>query len=100
AYEAQAVAARSYALHERERASALGLAFDVESSDKDQVYGGASASGPVREAVASTRGVVLMDGEKLLRAYFSSTCGGRAASARDTWPIGPGYEFNLAAPLQ
>jgi stage II sporulation protein D len=36
----------------------------------------------------------------LLRAYYSSTSGGRAASARDTWPTVAGFEFNLQGPLQ
>lgn len=100
AYEAQSVAARSYALQERDRSIKLNQPFDVESNDRDQVYGGASASTVVNQAVRSTRGVVLMDGPNVLRAYFSSTCGGRTASAKDTWPTGPGYEFNLAGPIQ
>lgn len=100
AYQAQAVAARTYALQERERSLAAGLPFDVESSDRDQVYGGATTNANAREAVGSTRGIVLMDGDRILRAYFSSTCGGRTAAAKDTWPTGPGFEYNLAAPIQ
>lgn len=99
-YQAQAVAARSYALQERDRSIKLKQAFDVESSDRDQVYSGASASPIVIQAVRATRGIVLMDGPELLRAYFSSTCGGRTASAKDTWPTGSGFEFNLAGPIQ
>ncbi len=98
AYQAQAVAARTYALHERQRSA--GGSYDVESSDRDQVYGGTTTNATAREAVRSTRGVVLMDGDKLLRTYYSSTCGGRTAAAKDTWPIGPGFEYNLAAPIQ
>lgn len=103
AYRVQAVAARTYAMQERERnlkSAGGGGSFDVESSDRDQVYAGATTNKTAIEAVRSTRGVVLMDGENILRAYFSSTCGGRVASARDTWPTGPGFEYNLAAPIQ
>lgn len=100
AYQAQSVAARTYALQERQRSIDAGLAFDVESSDRDQVYGGATTNQTAIQAVKSTRGQVLMDGDKLLRAYFSSTCGGRNASAKDTWPTGPGFEYNLAEPIQ
>lgn len=100
AYKAQAVAARTYAMHERERSIAAGQAFDLESSDKDQVYSGTTANRAAILAVQSTRGQALFDGDKVLRAYFSSTCGGRTASARDTWPTGPGYEYNLAGPIQ
>ena len=44
--------------------------------------------------------MVLTFRDHILRAYYSSTCGGRAASARDTWPVGPGFGFNLDAPIQ
>jgi stage II sporulation protein D len=100
AYKAQAVAARSYALHERRRRIALGSDFDVESTTQDQAYAGATANARAHEAVRATRGLVLTWKGTLLRAYYSSTTGGRAASARDTWPTGPGFEFNLAAPIQ
>jgi stage II sporulation protein D len=100
AYQAQSVAARTYALQERERACNAGLGYDVECSDRDQVYAGMTSNTPAREAVRATRGVVLKDGERLLRTYFSSTCGGRTAAAKDTWPTGPGFEYNLAGPIQ
>jgi len=99
-YEAQAIAARSYALQERQRRRALGSAFDIESDTRDQAYGGSEAHAKARRAVAATRGVVLTYLDAPLRAYYSSTCGGRPASARDTWPIGQGFEFNLAGPIQ
>lgn len=101
AYQVQAVCARTYALHEKLRTAGNGQStFDVESSDRDQVYSGATSNKAVIDAVRSTRGWVLADGEVVLRAYFSSTCGGRTASARDTWPTGRGFEFNLAGPIQ
>ena len=100
AYKAQAVAARSYALHERRRRIAMGSDFDVESTTQDQAYEGATGNERAHEAVRATRGLVLTWKGTLLRSYYSSTSGGRAASARDTWPTGPGFEFNLAAPIQ
>lgn len=100
AYRAQAVAARTYAMHERERSISAGQTFDLESSDKDQVYSGTTSNRVAIQAVQSTRGQTLFDGDKVLRTYFSSTCGGRTAAAKDTWPTGPGYEYNLAAPIQ
>lgn len=100
AYRAQAIAARSYALHERARRRAAGAAFDVEVTEQSQVYGGATTDPAAIEAVKSTKGMVIGQGGRLIRAYYSSTCGGRAGSARDTWPTGPGYEFNLAEPIQ
>lgn len=100
AYEAQAVAARSYAIHERERALREGRSFDVESTTADQAYAGSTRHVTASEAVRATRGMVLMDGDRVLRAYYSSCCGGRPASAGEVWSVGPGYEFNKAGPLQ
>lgn len=100
AFRAQAVAARSYAVHERARSRAAGKPFDVEATVADQAYKGASELPQAVQAVRETRGVILTWMGGPLRAYYSSTSGGRSASARDTWPIGPGYEYNLAGPLQ
>lgn len=100
AYRAQAVCARSYALHERMRARQRGERFDVESSVKDQAYDGVALNLAAAQAVRETRGAVLVWNGELLRSYYSSTCGGRPGSARDTWPITAGNEFNLAGPIQ
>ncbi|CAN5794479.1 hypothetical protein BH11PLA1_BH11PLA1_23530 [soil metagenome] len=100
AFQAQAVAARSYALHERQRARVNGSRFDVESTTNDQAYRGGEAPPQVARAVDSTRGVILTWNGTVLRSYYSSTSGGRAAGAKDTWPVARGTEFNLAGPLQ
>lgn len=99
-FKAQAVAARSYALHERRRSIELGEDFDVEGSTLDQAYAGATKNPTPTAAVRATRGLVLTERGQILRAYYSSTCGGRANSAADVWPVGKGYEFNLAGPIQ
>lgn len=100
AFKVQAVCARSYAIHERQRSVSAGRKFDVEAGTRDQAYGGATGLPVAIDAVKQTRGVVLAYGTGVLRAYYSSTCGGRAASAADTWPTYKGYEFNLAPPIQ
>ncbi len=100
AFEVQAVAARSYALHERQRSIGVGRDFDVESTTADQVYGGSTVLPVALQAVKNTRGVVLTWEHRLLRTYYSSTCGGRTASAADTWPTTAGFEYNLDPPLQ
>ncbi|MEZ6241939.1 MAG: SpoIID/LytB domain-containing protein [Phycisphaerales bacterium] len=100
-YEAQAVCARSYAMHERARARSLGRWFDVEGTVVDQAFSGATEHATANAAAEATRGqVITYDGGRLLRAYYASTCAGRPGSAADTWPTGPGYAFNLAEPLQ
>lgn len=99
-YKAQAIAARSYALHERQRRMAQGDYYDLESTTKDQAYGGATNRSVAHQGVEDTIGLVLTWRSGLLRAYYSSTTAGRAASARDIWPTYKGYEFNLAGPIQ
>lgn len=100
AFEAQAVCARTYALFVREQDRAAGRPFDVENSQADQVFGGATDNLTALRAVRATRGVVLTYGGGLFKAYYSSTCGGRAGSAADVWPTSKGFEYNLAAPIQ
>lgn len=102
AYEMQAVASRSFALHEQQRARSTGRGFDIDSSPaSSQAFAGTAASATVIAAVEATRGQVLSDGSgNILRAYFSSCSGGRPASASDVWPTGNGFEYNRASPLQ
>ncbi|MFN0010179.1 MAG: SpoIID/LytB domain-containing protein [Phycisphaerales bacterium] len=100
AYQSQAVAARSYAVHERDRARRTGQGFDVEANVKDQAYAGLNERSEIVQAVDSTRGVLLTWGGGVLRSYFHSTCGGRASSAGDTWPTATTSAFNQAGPIQ
>lgn len=100
AYRVQAICARTYALHERERSLAIGEDFDVEASTQDQAYGPTIQHATATQAVKESRGVVLTWNGELIRAYYSSTCGGRPSSANEVWRTDKGYEFNLAQPLQ
>lgn len=100
AFHVQSVAARTYAMQQRERAQRLGRDFDLEATVIDQAYNGWTTHANARQAAAETRGVVLTWQGRLLRAYYSSTCGGRSAGAAEVWPTGPGFEFNLDAPIQ
>jgi stage II sporulation protein D len=98
--EAQAVAARTYAIHERNRARTENRPWDVEDTESDQVFGGVTRNPIPNEAVRNTRGQVLTSQGRLIRAYYSSQCGGRPGSASAVWPTRKGWEFNLAEPLQ
>lgn len=99
-FRAQAIAARSYALHERQRRMARGSHFDLENTTRSQVYAGATDNRTAIDAVRETRGQVLTWQGHLLRAYYSSTTGGRAVGAAEIWPTGDGFEFNLMPPIQ
>jgi len=82
ALEAQAVASRTYALQQlRPKAP-----FDLKATVASQVYKGVEAeSGPIRQAVASTRGKVLMHGQQLINAVFHSSSGGVTENSGDLW---------------
>ncbi len=92
AVEAQAVAARTYAL------SRMGLnrakPFDVEAGVMDQVYRGTEKrSRLASSAVNDTRGLVLSYKGTLCDAYYSATCGGHTNDIRVVWPDRPDAPF-------
>lgn len=83
ALQAQAVAARSYAvvrMGNRERG------FDVYSSVLDQAYRGLDVeNAAATAAVERTRGFVLFHSGRVADAVYSSTCGGSTAEASEVW---------------
>jgi SpoIID/LytB domain protein len=82
ALEAQAVAARSYAVYEL-RPSAW---YDLLPTTSDQVYGGVAAEKPSTDkAVYATLGQVLTYGGQVARTYYSSSSGGRTEAVQDVW---------------
>ena len=99
-FEAQAVAARTYALQERQRARSEAKVSDVEDSTADQVFGGTGTLMVAVEAAHATRGWTLTDQGRLIRAYFSSQCGGRPASAAEVWSVRSIPLFNQIDILQ
>ena len=80
ALEAQAIAARTYAVATRKAAASP---FDLYPDERSQVYGGISAEGSAASAaVDATAGqVVLYQGQPIV-TYFSSSSGGRTAAVR------------------
>nr|WP_240906878.1 MULTISPECIES: SpoIID/LytB domain-containing protein [unclassified Synechococcus] len=82
ALQAQAVAARTYALKQRSR----GGAWDVKATVASQVYRGAESETPsTRQAVASTRALVLVHGGRLIDAVFHSSSGGVTEASGMVW---------------
>jgi len=76
ALRAQAVAARSYTMANLGRFAARG--FDLLGNVFSAAYRGMLAeTASARAAVDATRGVVLMDGELPLAAYYSANSGGQ-----------------------
>jgi len=81
ALDAQAIAARTYAIyHARRRQS---LDHDVKNDTRSQVYGGADAERPrSRAAVVRTRGLVATWKGAIFQTFFHSTCGGQTVPAQ------------------
>jgi stage II sporulation protein D len=83
AIEAQAVAARSYAITHLAGPS---RPYDMVATVADQVYGGATAeSGVGNQAVDATAGLVLQYDGRVVNAPYHATCGGSTAEPQDVW---------------
>ncbi|MDP6368804.1 MAG: SpoIID/LytB domain-containing protein [Planctomycetota bacterium] len=101
--EAQAIAARTYALsmlaRRRPASTDPGAAF-LWSDTRDQAYDGIfvpedspaarRVARRLEEAVARTAGLVLTSGSSLLDARFHAACGGRTAALHEQFPTSPG----------
>lgn len=84
ALKAQAVAARSYALHKQE--GAQNRLYDVKSTTASQVYKGIKSETPrTVEAVNTTQGEVLTYGGRPILAVFHSSSGGHTENVEDIW---------------
>ena len=84
ALKAQAIAARSYALNNMQRR--FGNDWHVKCTQASQVYAGISAeSKKIWDVLSETQGEVIVSGDSVLPAYFSSTCGGATFNATDVF---------------
>jgi stage II sporulation protein D len=89
ALKAQAVAARTYAVRNRNQFAEQG--FDLLPTTRSQVYGGLSTEQPLStRAVDETRGLVATYNNQPINALYTSTCGGRTEDAENI--------FNEATP--
>ena len=94
ALQAQAIAARSYALASRQ----AGAPFDVYADGRSQAYLGVSAETPAgRQAVDATAGEVLLYNGDVALTLFSSSTGGRTQSASDAFGP-PGRPYLVSVP--
>jgi stage II sporulation protein D len=92
AYEAQAVASRSYALSKLEEKK--NDPYDLRSTIMDQVYHGVKGEHrAASEAVERTRGIVGVWDGKPIKAYYSACCGGHTADIRIGWPWKSHYPY-------
>jgi stage II sporulation protein D len=81
-FAAQAVAARSYAITQH-NARATSSHYDVTDGPSSQMFLGDVTLDVAHRAVEETNAVVLTWNNKVVPAYYSSCCGGLAATASD-----------------
>jgi stage II sporulation protein D len=84
ALKAQAVAARSYVLYQRQNSA--NAIFDVGDTTSWQVYGGVEEeTASTRAAVDSTRDQVLIHNGSIINAVFHACAGGYTENVEDVW---------------
>jgi stage II sporulation protein D len=94
-YEAQAVAARSYALATLHSTAD----FDLYADDRSQMYGGIRAERPETSyAVNATVGQVLTYSGAIIPAYYFSTSGGWTEAVHAAWPRLAQVPYLVAVP--
>jgi len=86
ALQAQAIAARTYALYEREKQRTNPI-YDVgDTPDRWQIYKGViSESGGVYKAVDATAGQVLTYRNQIILSVFHACSGGHTENVEDVW---------------
>lgn len=83
-YKLQAVSCRTYALANKRRHAADG--YEVCDGTHCQVFHGRNRVDSIRQAVALTRDLVVVDSDiQLIHATFHSNCGGETMNAEDVW---------------
>ena len=84
AMNAQAVAARTYALYQMKKNK--NDDYDVTGDIYSQVYGGKNSERfRTNIAVKRTTGKILVYNNKILPAYFHASCGGHTENAKNVW---------------
>jgi stage II sporulation protein D len=82
ALEAQAVAARTYAI----TSNVQGNGFQLYSDTRSQAYGGVAAEGPQTDAaVAATRGQIVTDAGIPVATFFFASSGGYTEDIQNVW---------------
>jgi stage II sporulation protein D len=95
ALEAQAIAARSYALANLTKKRD----FDLFADTRSQVYGGVAAESPAAsDAITATKGKVVLWHGKVADTLFFSTSGGRTQSAEEATGTAVPYLVSVADP--
>ena len=104
ALRSQAIAARSYALYQKNRANSSNP-YDLKSTQASQVYKGLEGeAASTQSAVDATRGKVLTHGGRVIEAVFHSSSGGHTENSEHVWSKAVPYlkgvpDFDQNAPV-
>lgn len=103
ALKAQAVAARSYALYQREQRG--NSTYDLGDTQAWQVYKGVETEAQsTHAAVEATAGQVMVYNGKIIEAFFHSSSGGHTENVEDVWTEPRAYlrgvpDYDRGAPV-
>jgi len=90
ALKAQAVASRTYALYQKHMRE--NRPYHIRSTVSSQVYnGGAGEQRQALQAVAATKGLVVVYQGEVIPAFYHSSCGGHTENAAELWDIDAPY---------
>lgn len=99
ALQAQAVAARTYAIKQILSGNAAGRGFDVWPDERSQVYLGMRVENPATNAaIDNTRGQILTYKGQVIDALFHSSSGGYTENSEDMWQNPVAYLRGKADP--
>lgn len=99
AQKAQAVAARTYAIANKNGFGSQG--FDLLPTVYSQVYGGVSAESTMgTQAVLQTRGIYATYKGKPINALYTSTCGGRTEDSENIFEFAEPYLRGVECSLE
>jgi stage II sporulation protein D len=90
AVKAQAVIARSYAIYQKE--ARKNAPYQLESTVLDQVYDGCEIEDSrAARGVSETAGEVLTYDNRVIQAFYHSSCGGHTEASENVWSISLPY---------
>ena len=98
ALQAQAVAARTFALYKKLEAVGEGRPWHLGATVLDQVYRGSRIDPRARAAAEATAGEVLVHDHAPIAAFFHSTCGGRTERGADA--LGRDLPYLVSVPCE
>lgn len=84
-FKVQAIAARTYALNQIARSKFKDKSAHIDDSTASQIYNNKPENKKINQAIAETRGIVLLDDQRVIDAVYFSTSAGSTANNEEVW---------------